>query len=429
MYDKFNDYKNDDNEIDNQDVAINNNRPNNNDNNSTSPDNISNTTNPQGDKAQPDGELNDLYDKLNNYKNDDNEVAIETPKEENKPSDPFYVPTEEKPSQEKPQNNDIAGTVTAESPEGEMPKIEDEPIVVKENPATPSQTPQAQEPEISFEELQEQVKAELRAELAEEIKAELRKELLEEIKAELQAEMKEDEQEIVAEVTQEIEKEELKTLQSIAPATASVDNEIKAEIKKVIIEEYKEELKEAWEEPIKEELKDQVKAEVLEKEKEAIEEKVKEIRKNNVGTPQIKQEVLKEATKTEYIELNQNIEVVPIQVGQVIPMNNIFFDANKSTLKDESFSELERVLEFLKKNDNLVVEVGGHTNALCSSSFANTLSSNRAKEVRAYFVKNGIAENRVEYRGYGKTKQIAENKTLEGRRKNQRVELTILEIK
>ncbi len=129
-----------------------------------------------------------------------------------------------------------------------------------------------------------------------------------------------------------------------------------------------------------------------------------------------------------YQEVEQDILVVPIKVGQIIPMNNIFFDANESTLKPASTNELKRVLAFLTKESNLIIEIGGHTNGWCSSSFAHELSMQRAKTVAGYLVENGISEHRIQFRGYGKTKPIATNDSVVGRKKNQRVEMKILEI-
>ena len=115
-------------------------------------------------------------------------------------------------------------------------------------------------------------------------------------------------------------------------------------------------------------------------------------------------------------------------MGQIIPMNNVFFDANQSSLKEMSFAELDRVVAFLEQNSNLIVEVGGHTNGWCSHEFASELSRNRAASVADYFKSKGISENHIQFKGYGKTNPITDNNTLSGRKKNQRVELKILEI-
>ena len=128
------------------------------------------------------------------------------------------------------------------------------------------------------------------------------------------------------------------------------------------------------------------------------------------------------------ILLEKDILLIPLKVGQIIPMKNIFFDANQFSIKEKSYKELNRILGFLNANPNLIVEVGGHTNGFCSHEFANELSKGRAERVTQWCIDNGIPQNRVQFCGYGKIRPIATNDTVAGRRKNQRVELKILEI-
>ena len=55
------------------------------------------------------------------------------------------------------------------------------------------------------------------------------------------------------------------------------------------------------------------------------------------------------------------------------------------------------------------------------------LSTARAKAVRDYIVQMGILANRVDWRGYGNAKPIADNNSVEGRKKNRRIEIEIVE--
>ena len=126
--------------------------------------------------------------------------------------------------------------------------------------------------------------------------------------------------------------------------------------------------------------------------------------------------------------VEKDIFLYPVEKNQIIPLHNIFFNANKSTLKSESYKELNRVLDFLEKNEQLRVEIGGHTNGWLSYSQAQSLSEERASVVKDYLTGNGIAEERVTDRGYGKSKPIMSNETEAGRKKNQRIELKIIAI-
>lgn len=130
-----------------------------------------------------------------------------------------------------------------------------------------------------------------------------------------------------------------------------------------------------------------------------------------------------------YMEMTDDIEMVPLKEGQIIRIDNIYFRANKSFLLSDSYEELDKVVAFLKNNPGIAVEIGGHTNGLPSHEFCNTLSDARAKRVYDYFVEKGVSADRLSWKGYGKNKPIADNSTLQGRKKNQRVELKIISVR
>ena len=109
-----------------------------------------------------------------------------------------------------------------------------------------------------------------------------------------------------------------------------------------------------------------------------------------------------------------------------IPLKNVFFDYDKYSLKPESFPELNRFANFLKKNPNLKIEISGHTDDKGADDYNNNLSGNRAKSVKKYLVSQGCNENMLSAKGYGKFKPIADNSTEAGRAKNRRVEFKVL---
>jgi OOP family OmpA-OmpF porin len=383
---------------------------------------------PQRNKADKnDKEVGSMYDKLYGKKEDPvaertkNNPAKKDDKEVNSMYDKLYGSKEEK---EKPSNDPFAPK------EKDTEEVAEE-VVEKPEKEEPIKAEIAEETQPSFEDMEAKVRDEIRLEWIDQIKAELRKELVEEVKNELEEESaNKEETAIIDDVAEEVERETQRDLADIPRLDGKVSgsSEIELELKALIIAEVKEELKEELTAPIKEELKDEVAMKVKEKEKDETQKQMDEWKKRREESSPNTTIASTPKKDPEYVEMNRDIKVVPIKVGQVIPMNNIFFDANKSSIKGQSSAELERVLEFLKKNDKLIVEVGGHTNGWCSSSFAHELSSGRAKKVRQYFIENGIAGNRIQYRGYGKQMSIATNDTLAGRKKNQRVELKILEI-
>ncbi|MDH3708339.1 MAG: OmpA family protein [Cyclobacteriaceae bacterium] len=128
----------------------------------------------------------------------------------------------------------------------------------------------------------------------------------------------------------------------------------------------------------------------------------------------------------EYKEISQDLFLVPVEAGATITLNNIFFDFDRSTLKDDSYPELTRLIEFMNNNSGVEVEIAGHTDSIGSEPYNQRLSERRAKAVYDHLVKNGIAPERVVSRGFGESKPVADNINKEGRSQNRRVEFKIL---
>ena len=127
-----------------------------------------------------------------------------------------------------------------------------------------------------------------------------------------------------------------------------------------------------------------------------------------------------------YAEVKRDLYLAPIEVGQTIRLNNIFFDFGNAALKAESFPELDRVVKILNDNLKLEIEISGHTDNVGGAGANLKLSKERANAVKNYFVSKNIQEKRITAKGYGKTKPIADNETNEGQQLNRRVEFTIL---
>jgi outer membrane protein OmpA-like peptidoglycan-associated protein len=125
-------------------------------------------------------------------------------------------------------------------------------------------------------------------------------------------------------------------------------------------------------------------------------------------------------------EITKNLYLTEIKKGEVIRLNNIFFDFAKASLKEESFYELDRLVDLLVKNKKLRIKISGHTDNKGSESYNTKLSNERAQSVVNYLVSKGIDVARLEFEGYGPSKPVDTNDTEEGRANNRRVEFTIL---
>lgn len=130
--------------------------------------------------------------------------------------------------------------------------------------------------------------------------------------------------------------------------------------------------------------------------------------------------------KAGHKEIHKDLYLAPIEVGTVVRLNNVFFDFDKFDLRAESFVELDRVVQLLKDNPAIEIEMSAHTDSRGSDDYNLKLSDNRAKSVREYIVSKGIGANRIVSQGYGETKPVATNETDDGRQLNRRVEFKIL---
>jgi len=102
-------------------------------------------------------------------------------------------------------------------------------------------------------------------------------------------------------------------------------------------------------------------------------------------------------------------------------LRGVYFDTDKAVIKDPRV--LDEAVAIMKADPKIVGEVHGHTDSTASPEYNQKLSEARAKAVRDYFIKQGIAPERVRAKGFGETRPVASNDTAEGRAQNRRVEL------
>lgn len=131
-------------------------------------------------------------------------------------------------------------------------------------------------------------------------------------------------------------------------------------------------------------------------------------------------------TVDSYEEIERDLYLVPIEVGATIKLNNIFFERSQATLLENSYPELQRLLQFMQENSSVDIELGGHSDNQGLAHLNLALSKERVESVKRYLVSKGIGEKRIVTKAYGGTKPIASNASEETRALNRRVEITIL---
>jgi outer membrane protein OmpA-like peptidoglycan-associated protein len=117
-----------------------------------------------------------------------------------------------------------------------------------------------------------------------------------------------------------------------------------------------------------------------------------------------------------------------LKEGQTIRIDKLYFKADSAVIVESSNAVLQDLYTFMTKNPDVSLEIGGHTNGLPPHEYCDKLSAARAKVVYDYLIQKGIPESRLQYKGYGKRQPVDTNATVDGRRKNQRVEVKILKL-
>ena len=132
-----------------------------------------------------------------------------------------------------------------------------------------------------------------------------------------------------------------------------------------------------------------------------------------------------------YIEKNKNIISANIDLQfdlyeSIFEIKNLNFKTAKYNIEEKYFQELDNLKSLLVNENEIKIEIAGHTDNNGSELANQLLSENRAKSVKSYLVKNGIDKLRINCVGYGEKQPIANNNSKQGREKNRRIEIRIL---
>ncbi|TVQ51044.1 MAG: hypothetical protein EA362_00950 [Saprospirales bacterium] len=126
------------------------------------------------------------------------------------------------------------------------------------------------------------------------------------------------------------------------------------------------------------------------------------------------------------IKMHKIVETDALAEGERIVLENVLFRTGSAELEKGSFTELEQLVEYLKSNENIHIELHGHTDNIGRDEDNQFLSELRAGAVVEFLIQKGIDSDRMVAKGFGSSRPIADNETEDGRRKNRRTELFIL---
>jgi outer membrane protein OmpA-like peptidoglycan-associated protein len=126
-------------------------------------------------------------------------------------------------------------------------------------------------------------------------------------------------------------------------------------------------------------------------------------------------------------------DLVMFKKGDIIKIDNIYYDINKSTIRPDAALELDKVVELMMKYPSMKIEMRSHTDSRATAQYNNTLSANRAQAAVVYLKKKGIAAKRMVARGYGESLLLNDckdgvNCPDDEHQQNRRTEIKILSL-
>jgi OOP family OmpA-OmpF porin len=128
-------------------------------------------------------------------------------------------------------------------------------------------------------------------------------------------------------------------------------------------------------------------------------------------------------TTRDYLTFNYTIRV---ELPKTYTLKAVFFDTGKATLRKESNKELDELVDFMKHQKTMVIEIAGYTDNVGTDNDNIKLSQERADAVRSYLISHGISADKVSAKGYGSSNPVATNDTPDGKQQNRRTEVHIL---
>lgn len=124
-----------------------------------------------------------------------------------------------------------------------------------------------------------------------------------------------------------------------------------------------------------------------------------------------------------------DIDGKTLMEGETLVLNNIQFKVASAELLAEGKTELDKVVDLMKRYPKIEIELSGHTSSEGEAQMNRQLSLRRVESCRKYLSDNGISEDRITTVGYGPDKPVAPNDNEANRSKNRRVELKVVKIR
>ncbi|MPR32819.1 carboxypeptidase regulatory-like domain-containing protein [Salmonirosea aquatica] len=128
---------------------------------------------------------------------------------------------------------------------------------------------------------------------------------------------------------------------------------------------------------------------------------------------------------------NLDLDIQMFEKGDVVKIDNIYYDLDKATIRPDAAFELNKVVEILEKYPMMRIELGSHTDSRATARYNRILSNDRAKAAREYLMSKGISADRITSKGFGESRLVnncgdGSDCTEEEHQKNRRTEIRVL---
>jgi outer membrane protein OmpA-like peptidoglycan-associated protein/tetratricopeptide (TPR) repeat protein len=104
--------------------------------------------------------------------------------------------------------------------------------------------------------------------------------------------------------------------------------------------------------------------------------------------------------------IHTDFNLFPLEVDQVVRLDNIYYDLAKWNIRPDAAKELDKLVQTLSDNPTVRIELSSHTDCRGKDAYNLSLSEKRAKSAVEYLIKQGIAADRLAFKGYGETKPV-----------------------
>ena len=121
--------------------------------------------------------------------------------------------------------------------------------------------------------------------------------------------------------------------------------------------------------------------------------------------------------------LTQLLQHQPATAGGPLVLKGVRFATGSARLEPRSQADLDRVARSLRLNPHVVIGIAGYADSTGTAAINKRLSMARAGAVRDYLIGKGVSPSRLEVRGHGSRRPVADNDTQAGRAENRRVEM------